>query len=250
MEIIRGKQQTPWKVCVYGVPGIGKTTLSQYAPKPIVVDLEKGADRVDVDKTPHIQTWEELGAALNYINKETDYETIVIDSLTSLEKLLIAKTIAEDQKKRPNLADWGYGAGHEVLAANFSLFLQKLFMLGGKRNLLLIGHQRIERYEDPTNEGYDRYTIDVHKKVIPILVSNMDAVFFAHYEAFSRTADTGDGRAKGFGTGKRIVQTQEMPAYVAKNRFDLVGAHPFDKDLFTKLQPKQLTQEPSNAKPV
>ena len=34
-------------IIVAGVPGIGKTTLALSAPKPLLIDLDKGVDRVE-----------------------------------------------------------------------------------------------------------------------------------------------------------------------------------------------------------
>lgn len=233
MDLIRGKEARPWKVLLYGVPGVGKSTWAAHAPDAIVVNLEDGVKRIDCVKTPLIKSWGELNEALLFIYHKTEHKTVVIDTMTALEKLLVQKTIDEDQKKRKHLSDWGFNTGFEVLAANFSLFLQKLFTIAPEKNLLFIGHQKIERYEDPMNDGYDRYTIDVHKKIAPILISNMDAVLFAQYETFARKQE-GNSHGKGVGTGKRIVHTQEMPAYIAKNRFDLPGSIELNPDIFTK----------------
>lgn len=220
MEIITGKEKRPWKALVYGIPGIGKTTLALSAPKPIIVNLEDGAKRIDIAKTPLIANWHELLAALNHIYTQTDYETVVIDTVSALEKILVEKTIAEDQKKRATLADWGYGTGYEVLAANFSLFMQQINKARPEKNILFIGHEKIERYEDPTNEGYDRYSVQAHKKIAPVLVSNLDAVLFAQNENFTRKTGNND-KTIGLGTGRKVLRTVERPAYVAKNRFGL-----------------------------
>lgn len=220
MEIIQGKEQRPWKALLYGVPGIGKSLLANSAPKPVFLNLEDGLKRIDCAKTPLISTWPQLMEALNFIYTKTDYETIVIDTVTALEKIITQKTIADDKKERPTLADWGYGTGYEVLAANFSLFMQQLAKATPEKNILFIGHDKIERYEDPTNDGYDRYSLQVHKKIAPILISNLDAVLFAQYESYVRTTDTSE-KAIGIGTGKRILHTVERPAFVAKNRYSL-----------------------------
>lgn len=220
MEIITGKEKRPWKALLYGVPGIGKSLLANSAPNPIFVNLEDGLKRIDCHKTNVISTWPQLLEALNHIYTKTDYETVVIDTVTALEKIITQKTIAEDKKERATLADWGYGTGYEVLAANFSLFMQQLAKASPEKNILFIGHDKIERYEDPTNEGYDRYSLQVHKKIAPVLIANLDAVLFAQYESYVRTTEKSD-RTIGVGTGKRMLHTVERPAFVAKNRYSL-----------------------------
>lgn len=219
MEFITGKEKRPWKALIYGVPGIGKTTLALSAPKPVVVNLEDGAKRIDIPKTPLITNWIDLLSWLNKIYTSTDYETVVIDTVSALEKILVDKTMADDKKERKSLADWGYGTGYEVLAANFSLFLQQINKARPEKNILFIGHEKIERYEDPTKEGYDRYSLQAHKKIAPILISNLDAVLFAENESFTRKTE-GD-KHLGLSTGRKVLHTVERPACVAKNRFGL-----------------------------
>ena len=50
-------------IIVAGVPGIGKTTLGLSAPKPLLIDLDNGVDRVEAcyrKDTLLASTYEEL----------------------------------------------------------------------------------------------------------------------------------------------------------------------------------------------
>jgi hypothetical protein len=51
----------------------------------------------------------------------------------------------------------------------------------------------------------------------------MDAVFFVNYAKSTTTTDTGFGnkRTRAVGGGQRRLYTQERPAFVAKNRYNL-----------------------------
>ena len=50
-------------IIIAGVPGIGKTTLALSAPKPLLIDLDKGVDRVETryrTDTDVVGSYEEL----------------------------------------------------------------------------------------------------------------------------------------------------------------------------------------------
>jgi hypothetical protein len=71
---------------IYGAPAAGKTTLALSAPKPFLIDLDRGLHRVD--KRYHcdslqVNNLDEITEVLG--SREIDrYETIVIDTLGKL----------------------------------------------------------------------------------------------------------------------------------------------------------------------
>ncbi|KKM73036.1 hypothetical protein LCGC14_1414500 [marine sediment metagenome] len=77
------------KMVVYGNSGVGKTTFASTAPKPIILSAEAGllsiADK-DIDVIS-IDKWTDLHDAFDYLkNAKHDYKTVVLDSLTELQK--------------------------------------------------------------------------------------------------------------------------------------------------------------------
>lgn len=100
---------------IAGVPGIGKTTLACSAPKPLVVDLDDGIDRVEakyrVDSLK-VENYKELMSDLKEINLD-DYETLVIDTGGKLLEFLKPVAIKEDPKNgktNGELSLAGYGS--------------------------------------------------------------------------------------------------------------------------------------------
>lgn len=71
-------------VLVYGIPGMGKSTLGLSAPKPLWIDTDRGIDRVQpTHRAPYIQpvNYEEILADLKADNRDLDdFESIVIDT--------------------------------------------------------------------------------------------------------------------------------------------------------------------------
>lgn len=117
-------------ILVAGVPGIGKSTLGLSAPKPLLIDLDNGVDRVEAyyrKDTLITSSYEELINDLK-TSDLSSYESIVIDTggkLFELIKLYVIKEDIKNAKKNGDLSLQGYGAsGREF--ANFTKALQKL----------------------------------------------------------------------------------------------------------------------------
>ena len=79
------------KVVLYGPPGSGKTTAATTWPKPLVLSAESGLLSVrdkDIDVWT-IDKWEDLEESFAYLKHEKhDYLSVVIDSLTEVQKKL------------------------------------------------------------------------------------------------------------------------------------------------------------------
>lgn len=106
-----------------GRPGVGKTTLAESAPSPIVIDLEDGIARVEACYRGDTSTADDTMSDIEKYNafiedlKSPDmaqYKTIVIDSLGKLIDLLTPVVIKESpanaQKDGKTLSMKGYGA--------------------------------------------------------------------------------------------------------------------------------------------
>ncbi len=103
------------RMIIAGFPGIGKTTLGLSAPKPLLIDVDRGIDRVQAknrkDFTQPI-TYEELLQDLK--SDLNSYETLVFDTGGKLLDLMKPYVIKQDskngQKDGTTLSIKGYGA--------------------------------------------------------------------------------------------------------------------------------------------
>lgn len=221
-RVIRGRQPAAWKVAIYGQPGIGKSSLGAFAPSPLFMDLENGLARVDCVRTPtQLKTFDEVKAWLRHVVKSTEYKTAVIDTLDALEKMLCDKVIEawnRSNKKVTTVADIPYGRGGDLLVAEWKEVIDIFdHVTAAGKNVLLIGHEQIVKFENPTDANYDFYTVNIHKKAAPVVVAKLDAVLFARLE----TVVKGEEKGKAISTGRRVLHTQQAASYVSKNRFDL-----------------------------
>lgn len=121
-------------ILIYGVPSIGKTTLGLSAPKPLLLDLDKGISRVEAQyrtDTAVVKTFEELKQDLSSTDL-SNYESIIIDTGGNLLELLKPYVIRMDSKnaqKSGNLSLSGYGA----IAREFKEFDEYLRSLNKHR---------------------------------------------------------------------------------------------------------------------
>jgi hypothetical protein len=105
------------KVVLYGPPGSGKTTMGATFPSVLFLSAESGLLSVrdkDIDVWT-INGWEDLEEAYDYLRKGGHgYKSVVIDSLTEVQKKLAEHIIKKFPGKRRDYedlmsqSDWGY----------------------------------------------------------------------------------------------------------------------------------------------
>lgn len=121
-----------------GVAGIGKTTLALSSPKPLLVDLEDGLDRVEAPFRKDRIVCKDYEELMNDLNDDlSDYETIVIDTGGKLLNFLKPVVIKQDPKngqRNGELSLKGYGAIKKL----FSNFVN--FVKSKDKNLIMIFH--------------------------------------------------------------------------------------------------------------
>jgi phage nucleotide-binding protein len=104
---------------VYGPGGVGKTTFSSTAPKPIIADCENGAKYFGLRGIKNvpiaaIRSWMDFFELGQLVKDNPEYETIVIDPIGELmEKLITHMKNKKDSKLvqvdgSPTMAGWGW----------------------------------------------------------------------------------------------------------------------------------------------
>ena len=122
MKIIKGKQNRPQRVVIYGVESVGKTTFASKFPNPLFLDIEGGSNHLAVDRVA-VDSWKVLGECIAEA-KSTDYETIVVDSADWAERLAVEDLLATNKKQ--SVEDFGFGKGWVMAAEKVSRFLTAL----------------------------------------------------------------------------------------------------------------------------
>jgi len=239
-QVQTGKRPVPRRVMNYGVHGVGKSTWASQSDSPIFIQTEDGLGQIDCAKFPLAETYAQVIQALSELYSEPhDYQTVVIDTLDWLERLIWAEVC----RKRgvENIEDIGYAKGYAFALTQWREVLEGLTALRNERGMMiiLIAHSQIEKFENPETDSYDRYVPRLHRHASALVQEWCDEVLFATYKVHTKQVDEGFGRtkAKGIGTGERIIRTTERPAHVAKNRLGLPDELPLDWQAYAQYLP-------------
>jgi hypothetical protein len=231
-QAITGRKIKPLAILVYGVHGIGKTTLPSEAANPIYVGSEEN-DEIDSARLPKVVKWSQFIDQLKALRDENHtYKTLVIDTMDSLEQVAQAEILSgKEANKSMATAMGGYGKAYEKMAEMFldvrDNFLAPLRDAKGM-NIVILAHAEKSKHEDPmTLTSYDTFSTSLHKKVKPIFQDWVSAILFINY--WRAKTSLNDGREVALGDGSRMIYTEERPSHVAKNRFELPYEIEFEK---------------------
>jgi hypothetical protein len=231
---------------------MGKTTLGAGAPGVLLVPLEVGFAGVVCAKTPMVQAYDELiqflreteqwcAAAVAGQAPPFPYQTLFFDSATGLERILTAEVINRDPlsqrggKKTITLASahGGYGKGPAMLLDEFNSVLQTLDRLSQTYgiNIVLTCHVFSSKVMDPTAGEYDCWDLLLsspknNRTYGPreLLTQWADLVGFLYEPIF---VNQGEKLSQAMSQNKgRVLGLSRTPAYVAGNRYSMVGEIP------------------------
>lgn len=219
IAITNGKTPLPPRLFIYGVAGIGKTTLAATIPGAVVLPCEEGADTIDCARMDQPADFSAALAAIRSLWEEDHgFTTLVIDSVTALEQMIWQHVCAIGKWK--GIEDAGFGKGYVAAGEQWRLLLDGLTYLRKVKgmSIVLIGHCEVKAVNAPDSEPYDRYQPRLHKTPMAMLTEWSDALLFARYEQ-STVEDEKTGKIRAVGSGTRCLKTTERPSHLAKNRY-------------------------------
>ena len=228
-----GQLRSSLRHLFYGPEGVGKSSLAADAPKPLFVDVEGGADNIDVarymfrdEEGGHVpRLYAEVTAAIEDLiaNPSHGYETLVLDTIDALEAL-VHRHVCETNGKS-SIEEFGFGKGYQVALDEFRRFLALLDGLRAKgMQVVMLGHSIVKTFKNPEGEDYDRYQLRVHDKTGGLIKEWCDIVGFVRFDggAAKLKGDASQAkRARGWATGKRVVHLARDAAWDAKSRLSM-----------------------------
>lgn len=246
LKVTKGRQAKALIGLLYGVEGVGKTTLASKFPSPLFLDAENGSAHLDVDRV-RIHKWSEIEGAIHSLIRDAQgYKTVVVDSADWVERLAVVHLL--DREKKDSIESFGFGRGWIMLSEMVSKLLAVCDQLAARGvNIVWIAHSKIVRVSPPDQtDGYDRYELKLHKNVGPLFKEWADAVLFCTFR--TKMVEGDDGRMKGRGGKERIIHCERSAAWDAKNRFGLPETVPmaieslaplFDATVQAQVEPKR-----------
>lgn len=128
------------KCLIYGQAGTGKTTLALSAPKPLLLDFDGGAKRLNAKHavdTVQITCMADCDAVLR--EDLSAYETIVVDTVGKMIDFIIVDVC---KGRLPQIKDWN------AINNRFTIFCHELSCLN--KNIIFVAH-RDNRKEGDNN---------------------------------------------------------------------------------------------------
>jgi len=244
LKISRGRQAAPVRAVIYGVEGVGKSTLAAAFPAPLVLDTEDGTRHLDVARVA-IPDWKTILLAIAELKVDRQgFDTVLVDSIDWAERLLAEKVCKDGGKD--SIEAFGFGKGHVIVAEHLAKFLDSLDgLVAAGMNVVLVGHSCVKRTSPPElTDGYDRHELKLSKLGAALVKEWCDTLLFATYK--SALVEGTDGRKKAVGGRERVLHTERTAAWDAKNRFGLEPTLPMT---FDALAPLFAGGAPAESKP-
>ena len=247
------KRNDPPITLLYGVDGIGKTSLAAEFPNPIYlftdgerppsdIDLptptNEGGDPVALSSFKDVLDWFAL-----LLTEQHEYGTVIVDSLDGLEPLVDATTatrigassVTDNSKGSPaafgngiveTRVEWG-----EFMAACSALSRAGIYVV-------LLVHPEIKRFDSPVTDPYDRYIVKLNKHASAVVRERCDVVGFLNRRVSLKTKEVGMRKEVTHAEGGKEVQIHlnEGAGFLAKNRYGMPDAVQYRKGQgFTEL---------------
>ena len=168
---------------IYGQPKIGKTTFACGAPKPIVIQTERGAAGLPVPKIPPspCDSWGQLLECVSALLKDDhDRKTVILDTVD------LAETLCMDHVCRKMFDnDWdkyaAYGRGAVATAGEFRRLVNGLTMLRDnlEMNVIVIAHEGLQRGANMMGDDYQKFGGKLDKRTWATIRDWADQVLHA-----------------------------------------------------------------------
>lgn len=213
------------KTVIYGVEGVGKTTLASQFPDPLFIDVEGSTYRYNVKRLPTPSSWEMLLQEIDYVKNAMPCKTLVIDTGDAAEIMCTDYVCERGQKK--SITAFGYGDGLIQQKEEFGKMLNRLSdLIQIGINVTLVCHSQIIKFESPEESGsYDRYELKLgdktKAKTSPLVKEWADMVLFLNFKTLVYDADSKGRKKKAQGGDERVMYTTHNACWDAKNRFGL-----------------------------
>lgn len=248
MNIIKGKTKPKGlRVVIYGVHGIGKTTLAAKLPNALFLDFEDGTHGLAVDKLASAdlpKSYDGMkGLVAELKRNHQGYERLVIDTADKFEQTL-ATELAREKKVEDIFSVNDYGRTIAVHKSGMASVLDALSELAKSgMDVIVLAHETSRKVEPLQNREttgtYDHHELKLSKTVSPIFMEWADTVIFCAYKTFLVSGEKKSDKAHVEG-GKRWCFCSYSNDWDAKTRTGIDLPEDCSLDKMVDILPKAL----------
>lgn len=198
--------------------------------KPIILWTrgEEGCNDIPVAKNDKpINTYDELMEAIGWLaTSEHDFQTVAVDSLTTVCELVHDKVVSEHPDLNEKASFDRYGNGNKLAIPLHRELTNALTYLRNEKNMTVIVTAHIKRkpqqVNDPERGSYDAWIADVDDAIWAVYAKAFDFVGFADTKDVVSQKDIGMGKTQGrvtnVGNGARFLFTKKTLAHPSGGR--------------------------------
>ena len=216
MKVLKGQALTAPKLMLYGLSGVGKSSLAAKLKKPIFLDFEGGLNYLGVDRSEQYVDLDEFYKDLVELYRKAEagkreYDTIVIDSVDWLVRKVVEKAAGINKNNLTetlNRSNGGYGNGKQVLENQIRTLLLPMLVSLNKQGygICLVAHAERKDLMDADGVDTERITPKIDVNTMNVFVEWCDNVFYL------KNID-----------GERYLVLEGDSNVLAKNRLELTG---------------------------
>lgn len=238
MKIVKEPKHTAPKLLIFGVSGVGKTSLATKVGKhPLILDIENGANQLSSPRVEQseLNTYDKFYVVLKELfvltkTGKLEYDNIVIDSIDELARMIEAHvsgaTETNDMKATIYKGDGAYGNGKKFMENEIRLRLMKFLDAFGHYGvgITLIAHAAQKSLLDSDGNHVDTVAPKMDEYIMNLFVEHMDFVYYLKKD----------------NEGTRYIVTESDGVVLAKNRVGITGEYSLtDTDINDLLKPKE-----------
>lgn len=175
---------------IYAPPGMGKTSAAKYFPgKTLVLDIDRTSDvlrgnkNIDICKIENIGkkkdangklidgtgTYEQWSNVLVELSKKNDYDNILVDNISELERCILSDLGSQGKNKGiPAQADYQY--------MQFKLVNSLRYMKNLDSNIIWTAWETTDLYTDSNGQQFNRSFPQVNGKILNNICGLCDVV--------------------------------------------------------------------------
>lgn len=223
-NLVKKTPNKPPIIVIYGPGGVGKTTFASEFPNPVFIQTEDGAGELEITSFSEgpLSTYAQVDEALTALaTEEHAFRTLVVDSVTRLEPLVWDAVCKAN--KWANIEEPGYGKGYALADSYWRNFMDACIWLRDNKGMtiVLLGHEAVQSFNDPSTASYDRYQLRLHKRAEALVRESCDVMGFMN-QITTVSREKGDSPKAG-GSGQVALNLAPRPSFQAKSRFSTPG---------------------------